>query len=203
MGAADRTTVIQGWIDRLRAGDSSAHEDLLYSVNDRLNRLARKMLGGYPGVARWEEADDVLQNAFVRLKRALDASVPPTVLDFFKLAAHQIRRELIDLARHYGGAQGRGGHYLTPAITNGMGTAEGNPTETTLAPDKLAEWTEFHTAIEGLPAGDREMFDMLWYQGLTHSEAARILGVVEKTVQRRWITARKHLSDSLGGQFPG
>jgi RNA polymerase sigma-70 factor (ECF subfamily) len=125
------------------------------------------------------------------------------VLDFFKLAAHQIRRELIDLARHYGGAQGLGDHYLTPAITNGMGMPEGGPPETTLGPDKLAEWTEFHTAIGGLHAEDREMFDLLWYQGLTHAEAARVLGVVEKTVQRRWITARKHLSDSLGGQFPG
>jgi RNA polymerase sigma-70 factor (ECF subfamily) len=202
MGAADRTTVVQGWIDQLRAGDSSAREGLIRSVNDRLRLLARKMLRGYPGVARWEEADDVLQNVFIRLERALSTSVPPTALDFFRLAAHLIRHELIDLARHYGGPQGLGAHYLTPAVKI-MGTADGNPPETTLTPDRLAEWTEFHTAIEGLPAEDCEMFDLLWYQGLTHAEAAGVLGLVEKTVQRRWIKARKHLSDSLGGQFPG
>ncbi len=62
MGREDHTTVIQGWLDRLHAGDDSAREKLLASASDRLARLARKMLKGYPGVARWEQAEDVLQN---------------------------------------------------------------------------------------------------------------------------------------------
>ena len=101
MAREDHTTVIQGCIDRLRVGDESARAALLDCAADRLARLARKMLKGYPGVARWEQTDDVAQNALIRLDRALRAVTPPTARDFFRLAAAQVRRELIDLARHY------------------------------------------------------------------------------------------------------
>ena len=53
-----------------------------------------------------EQTDDVLQNAVVRLLRALEEVRPPSVRAFFGLAATQMRRELLDLARRY---QGRGG----------------------------------------------------------------------------------------------
>ena len=83
----DHTTVIQGYVDRLRAGDDSARAALLDCACDRLARLARKMIRGYPGVYRWEESGDVLQNALIRLDRALRTTMPPTSADFFRLAA--------------------------------------------------------------------------------------------------------------------
>ena len=49
---------------------------------------------------------------------------------------------------------------------------------------------------------DREIFDLLWYQGLTQVEAARILGLSERQVNRRWMAARLRLADALGGQLP-
>ena len=82
---------------------------------ERLTRIAAKMLKGYPGVARWEQGDDVAQNALIRLDRALRAVTPPTARDFFRLAAAQVRRELIDLARHYYGPRGLGAHHATQA----------------------------------------------------------------------------------------
>ena len=66
----------------------------------RLSRLARKMLRSYPGVRRWELTDDIVQNAALRLWQCLDAVKPASVRSFINLAAVQIRRELIDLARH-------------------------------------------------------------------------------------------------------
>jgi RNA polymerase sigma-70 factor (ECF subfamily) len=103
VGRDDRTTEIQGWLERLRAGDDSARGALLATARDRLARLARKMLKGFAGVGRWEQPDDVVQNALIRLDRSLRAVSPPTAQDFFRLAAAQVRRELIDLARHYQG----------------------------------------------------------------------------------------------------
>src|SRR5262249_40114492 len=67
MACADQTTVIQGCLDRLRGGDDSARAALLRCAAGRLARLAGKMLRGYPGVARWEQGDDVAQNALIRL----------------------------------------------------------------------------------------------------------------------------------------
>src|SRR5262245_64782591 len=105
MAQDDATTILQGWLDRLRAGDDRAREQLLESSNERLARLARKLLRDSPGVRRWEQTDDVLQNALLRLDRALKAVVPPTSRDYFRLAAAMIRRELIDLARHHFGPE--------------------------------------------------------------------------------------------------
>ena len=40
-------------------------------------------------------------------------------------------------------------------------------------------------AIDSLPEDEREVFDLVRIQGLTHAEAAEVLGVSPKTVQRR------------------
>ena len=106
MPLSNRSTVIQGWLDRLRAGDDAARVALLETAGARLVRLAHKMLKGFPRVRRWEQTDDVLQNAILRLYRALESTAPESVRSFFNLAAVQIRRELIDLARHYEGPSG-------------------------------------------------------------------------------------------------
>jgi RNA polymerase sigma-70 factor (ECF subfamily) len=205
VGRDDRTTEIQGWLERLRAGDDSARGALLASARDRLARLARKMLKGFPGVGRWEQPDDVVQNALIRLDRSLRAVSPPTAQDFFRLAAAQVRRELIDLARHYQGPQGPGAHHATPTgrgdAADGAALAAATPV-TTYDPGRLAAWAEFHAAVAALGEADRELFDLLWYQGLTQAQAATLLGVSERTVNSRWLAARVRLSDALGGQLP-
>lgn len=40
-------------------------------------------------------------------------------------------------------------------------------------------------AIDGLPADEREVFDLVRVQGLTQVEAAEVIGVAPKTVKRR------------------
>src|SRR5207248_10079759 len=61
-------------VARIQAGDQSASDELLRSVCNRMGRLARKMLGRFPDVRRWEQTGDVLQNAPLRLLRALQAA---------------------------------------------------------------------------------------------------------------------------------
>jgi RNA polymerase sigma-70 factor (ECF subfamily) len=202
--AADSTTEIQLRLDRLRAGDESARDELLNTSCGRLRRLARKMLRGFPGVRRWEETDDVLQNAALRLRRALQDVRPDTVRDFFNLATLQIRRELIDLARHYEGPQGPGRHHGSGAPTDASGDAADPldaPTDTH-DPARLASWTEFHHTVESLPEAEREVFDVLWYQGLSQREAAAVLGVTERVARRRWRSAQLRLHQLLGGRLP-
>jgi RNA polymerase sigma factor (sigma-70 family) len=159
------------------------------------------MLKGFPGVRRWEQTDDVLQNALVRLDRCLKSTRPPTAADFFRLAATQIRRELIDMARRYSGPEGLAAHYSTWAGSDRPAPADATP-DATHDPGRLSAWTEFHCAIEALADEDRAVFDLLWYQGLTQGEAARVLGLSERQVNRRWIAARLRLADALGGQLP-
>ncbi len=70
-------------------------------------------------------------------------------------------------------------------------------------PSSLAEWSEFHEAVERLPEEEREAFDLLWYQGLSQPEAAELLGVSPRTIKRRWRSARLLLHDALRGAWPG
>jgi RNA polymerase sigma-70 factor (ECF subfamily) len=205
MAREDHTTVIQGCIDRLRVGDESARAALLDCAAGRLARLARKMLKGYPRVARWEQTDDVAQKALIRLDRAMREVETPTARDFFRLAAAQVRRELIDLARHYQGPRGLGAHHATQAGRGDSGDAMAMaavPPQTTYDPGRLAAWAEFHAAVAALGDADRELFDLLWYQGLTQANAAKILGVTERTVNSRWVAARLALHRALRGQLP-
>src|SRR5262249_25520373 len=57
-------------------------------------------------------------------------------------------------------------------------------------------------AIEGLPEDQREVFDLVGIQGLTHAEAAAVVGVSGKTVQRRLNRARLLLAERLADLRP-
>src|SRR6266850_1826142 len=103
--------MMQQLLPRAVAGDAAAVDALLRHCSERLTILTRRMLGDYQRVRRWAETDDVLQNALVRLMGALRSVKPQTSRDFLALATLQIRRELIDLARHYYGPEGIGANH--------------------------------------------------------------------------------------------
>ena len=199
-----KTAQLQRCLDRLRDGDAAARAELLDTACARVTRLAHKMLRRYPRVRRWEETDDVVQNVVLRLHRALEQIQPATVRDFLRLAALNIRRELLDLVKHYYGPEGAGAHHATtPAPKDDTHPDPGRePAGRTHDPERLAAWAEFHRQVEALPADEREVFDLLWYEGLSQTEAAELLGVSERTVQRRWQAARLALYDALHGELP-
>jgi RNA polymerase sigma-70 factor (ECF subfamily) len=203
---SDRSTIhLQGCLDRLRGGDESARKELLNGVCERLGQLTRVMLRDYRRLKRWEQTEDVRQNALVRLYRALEQVTPPSLRDFYRLAALQIRRELIDLARHHYGPEGQGGKHESVAGSDTQPQAEApavEPFDLTHHPGRLAAWGEFHEQIDALPDEEREVFDLVWYQGLTHAEAAALLNVSTKTVQRRWHGACRKLYEALQGEMP-
>jgi RNA polymerase sigma-70 factor (ECF subfamily) len=191
---------LQARVARLQAGDPDARDELLSAAAELLRQLAHRMLRTFPGVRRWEQTDDVLQNSLMRLYRTLKDVPPRTVADFLRLAALNIRRELLDLAKHHYGPQGQGAHHITVNLDE---PAPPEPAaQQSLDPSRLAVWSEFHQQVEGLPDEERAVFDLLWYQGLSQAEAAELLGVNERTVKRRWQSARIKLHDALNGEAP-
>jgi RNA polymerase sigma-70 factor (ECF subfamily) len=124
----------------------------------------------------------------IRLLRALESIQPKTTRDFFNLAAVQIRRELIDLARHYFGPQG-----MAANLESGIDAA--------LGPDHprdqdLEFWTNFHTAVETLPADEREVVSLVFYHGWTQQQVAELFNVNPRTVRRWWQSALVKLHDT-------
>jgi RNA polymerase sigma-70 factor (ECF subfamily) len=180
-------------LERLRAGDHSAWDEVYAHTGTRLETLASKMLRGFPEVRRWEQTADVLQNATLRLLRALRAVQPSSVGDFFALAGVQIRRELLDLKRHYCGPRGMASRRVTPLGVSDSPDFALQKADTAPTWDELEEWGEFHRQIDGLPSQEREVVDLHFYQGLSKLETAEVLNVDVRTVQRRWNAALDRL----------
>ncbi|MBX9626179.1 MAG: sigma-70 family RNA polymerase sigma factor [Gemmataceae bacterium] len=202
--ASDQTVYLEGCLARLRAGDAAARDELVAAAAGRLTDLASVMLRGYGRLRRWEQTDDVMQGALVRLSGALGRAAPESARHFHRLAVQLIRRELIDLARRYFGPEGHGRHTDSVPPPGDGGDAAGPPEPETgsLDPGRLAAWTDFHRQAEALPDDEREVFELVWYQGLKQVNAAALLGVSDRTVLRRWQAACLKLHDALQGIVP-
>jgi RNA polymerase sigma factor (sigma-70 family) len=195
------TAQLRLWLERLRAGDASARDELLRSVGARLERLARHMLRGFPNVHRWVETDDVLQNALMRLLASLGRVEPSSMRDFYNFAATMLRRELLDLARHFARANRDG--VLPLGWPGPEASAIPEPAAPADDPDDLDRWSRFHDAVEKLVAEERETVGLIFYHGWRQAEVAEQLGVNVRTVQRRWYAALLHLHDLLEERPPG
>jgi RNA polymerase sigma-70 factor (ECF subfamily) len=203
MGESSASSVqLQGWLERLHHGDPAALDGLIRHAAARLERLTHHMLQDYPGVRRWAQTDDVLQSALVRLLRALRAVQPAVPRDFIALATEQIRRELLDLARHFYGPHGLGANHASQPDGNSANGPLHEQADPSHGPEGLAQWCEVHEQIRNLPDEEREVFGLLYYQGLPQAEAAALLGVTVRTVQRRWQAALLRLHQALQGHAP-
>ena len=186
----DDTTQLQRLIDRYLAEEPDAFDELIEYTALRLRALTRKMLARYPHVRRWEQTDDVMQMAIIRLHRSLNEVKPESKKAFFGLAATQMRRTLIDLARHYYGTYGHGNNYKSAArhedenqdqALGRLGLNNQTDSSGLEKPDDLNRWTAFHEAIDDLPEEDREVISLVWYGGLKQKEVARLLGIADRT----------------------
>ena len=193
------TTQLANWLERHRKGDGSAKTEIIEHACERLRLLASKMLRrDYARLARWEQTDDVLQNTLIRLHRSLSELQPESVEQFMGLAATQIRRSLLDLARHHFGPEGAAKlHYSDVARTDLPLQVDIQPDKTD-EPQSMDEWTLFHEAVQQLPDEEKQVFHLVYYDGLTHVEAAELLGITDRTIRRRWQSARVLLHEELG-----
>jgi RNA polymerase sigma factor (sigma-70 family) len=188
-------TQLQNLIDRSLRGNAAAHDELLHHACDRLLRLTRKMFHGFPQLRRWEQTDDVFQNSMVKLHRALAEVRVESVRHFFNLAAVQIRRELLDLAKHHFGPQGGGANHHTDGQP--ADEAGGSLHSVTSEPQDLKSWSQFHIHVEALSADEQEIINLVFYEGLSQEEAAKLLGMSFRTFKRRWQTVKVKLSEAL------
>ncbi len=189
--AAGNTTQLQALLDLAAEGDDRAYGELIARASDRLLKLTSRMLRNYPHLRRWEQTDDVFQNAALRLYRSLQNLQPDSMRGFLGLATLEIRRELIDLIRHHFGPHGAAGkHHSDGGSSNDGGVIQNTPAASG-EPDSLEAWSQFHETVDKLPDDEREGFQLVWYGGLQQQEIAALLSVSVPTVQRRLYRARR------------
>ena len=196
------TVVLHDWVDRMRAGDRRAANDLVNAVTDRLDRLARRMLGGYPVARRLADTGDVVQGATIRLFNSLNNVRPQSTRSFFNLAAVQMRRERLDLARK---ARSRRLGAVAPIAPEGESATGGGweAAGPASADADLDRWAALHAAVGTLPAVEREVFSLTFYHGWSQAQIAELLQVSDRQVRRHWVKACEQLTRAVGGELPG
>jgi RNA polymerase sigma factor (sigma-70 family) len=192
MVEASTTAVVQRYLSALGDGansDEIIHE-LLGRAVDRLRMLCGGMLRNYGRLTQGPlnlEGDELLSVVVERLCKALRKVRPETPRQFFALANQHIRWSLNDFAEWLD---------RQPSV---------EPVSDVVAPAPLTadsllspQLKRILQAMESLPTEESEVFDLIKVQGLTQVEAAELLGVATKTIQRRLNRAVLLLSDQLG-----
>lgn len=186
----DATVQLQAIIGRIHEGDPLARRELLERAHGRLRKLAARMLSGsFPGLRAGHDLDSVVNETWMRLAQALDSALPPTVADFFRLAAHKVRQVLLDMAEK-------------DRRRREIGAPDTDQAGQTYDPGRLALWQELHERVGALPEQERAVFEMHYYLGLPQSEVARVLELHPRKVSYLWVAATdklaRHLSEAEG-----
>ena len=195
------TIRMQACVERWQIGDRAAADELIRAVAPRLEHLTRKMLRGFPAVREWNDSADILQASLLRLLNTLQKLRPSSTRHFYNLAGVHIRRELLDLARHFAGEKLRR-------------LPQGGPSEDSHADGQFEQvdpttqdrdfdlWCHFHEAADQLPTEEREVLGLVFYHGWKQSQIAELLQVDERTVRRRWQSACVQIHQLVGNELP-
>jgi RNA polymerase sigma-70 factor (ECF subfamily) len=181
MSEEPTSAAIQRYLDAL-AGDQPA-EPIVRALLDRSVRRLQVLCANllYRKYRRLTlpplnlQPDEMLDAVVERLLKAMRSVRPQTVRQFFALVNQHMRWELNDVARRLDeqptAVEVR--EELVPAPPASSGAV--------LTPNGR----RILKAIDGLPEDEREVFGLVHVQGLMQGEAAEVLSVSIRTVQRR------------------
>ncbi len=176
------SVMLQSCLNRVQQGDAEATKQLVGLAYERMRVLAHRIFA--PGDPLRVEMDptELVDEAYVRILRAVDAAKPPSVRDFLSLAALKIRQQLWDEAREY--RRRRGGKPRGPDIDDEVNVPQGKD----VSPSGLVIRQQFLEAakktIEGLTTGERRLFYLLRIREMSQEQAAERLGIDKSTVKR-------------------
>jgi RNA polymerase sigma-70 factor (ECF subfamily) len=195
----ERTTAaVQRFLDDL-AEDSPAEpivRELLGRAVRRLHFLCAALLyRSYPRLTQPPlnlQTEELLSAVAERLLKAMREARPQNVRQFFALANQHMRWELNDLARRLD---------EQPSV---MELQEGLvPAPPSSGSGLTPNGRRMLETIDNLPEEEREVFGLVRVQGMTQTDAARVLGVAPVTVKRRLNRGLRLLSERLADLRPG
>ncbi|MEM7308411.1 MAG: RNA polymerase sigma factor [Planctomycetota bacterium] len=172
---------------RLRDREPAALERFFELYFDRLYAFVRRSVGAE------HLAEDLVQEVFLRIHRALPSYDPARALDpwVFRIAANRLRDYW--RSREYR-ATSRASQVEPSWFADHAPVAEDEP---------LSERDEIlvrlRAAVDGLPEVSRVVVQLRGFEGLSFDSIARIVGRSEAAVRKRYSRALAALRASLGG----
>jgi len=175
-------------LDRIRAGDPGAAEQLLPLVYNELRKLAAaKMTAESPGHSL--DATALVHEAYLRL---VGGQQFDSRGHFFAAAAEAMRRILVESARRkrcskYGGDRER----------------EALELDDVAAPEATDELLAVDEALTGLAVAEphvAELVKLRYFVGLTIPQAAAQLGISPRTADAWWAYAKAWIQDDMKGR---
>jgi RNA polymerase sigma factor (TIGR02999 family) len=177
---------LSGLVAQARNGDATASTALIETIYPELRRLAHHYLAG-ERPEHTLQTSDLVNEAWVRLFSS-DVSVQDRT-HLVALMATQMRRALVDYARHRNAAKGPGGNVrISLSHIDDVGM---RPDEDVLAIDQALD------ALEAVDPRAVRVIELRFFGGLADAEAAQALGVSVATLKRDWAFARAWLYDRL------
>ena len=171
----------------IEEGDPQAAEELLPLVYEELRHLAaQKMAQEKPGQTL--QATALVHEAYIRLVGSNDQQWEGRA-HFFAAAAEAMRRILIANARKRKQLK-RGGKMKRVPLQEVEIATQADP-------DTLLE---VHAALERLAIKDTvkaQLVKLRFFVGLTNLEAAKVLGISEKTAKRYWLYSKAWLFEEI------
>jgi RNA polymerase sigma factor (sigma-70 family) len=201
MEQGQTTVSVQRFLDDLACSERDLPSgeivrNLLARTVDRLHMICSRLLyKEYPRLTRGPlnmQPEELLGAVVERMIKAMRVVHPQTVRQFFALAHQHMRWELNDLARRLD----------ERAATVGLSELAAQPPADPTTTSASIEMRRILGAIESLPEDEREVFQLVRLQGMTKPEAAEVIGVSAKTVQRRLNRSLLMLSKTLGDLGP-
>jgi RNA polymerase sigma-70 factor (ECF subfamily) len=178
-------------VERALARDGQAFRAIMTRYNQRLYRLARGIVG------RASEAEDVVQEAYVRAFRNLDTFRGDSALSTW-LSRIVINEALGRLRKARREGKVTDLDAVRAEIIQFPGNAGDDP-ERTMAQRQILHLVE--EATDKLPAAFRAVFVARVIEGLSMEETAELLGIRPETVKTRLYRARQMVRRELDAQI--
>jgi RNA polymerase sigma-70 factor, ECF subfamily len=174
-------------VDRVRAGDTPLYEILMRRHNQRLFRIARAILGNS------DEAEDVIQHAYVRAYAALHQFAGRSQFSTWltKIAVHEASSRLMKRKRIQSVPPSADEEYDGMEAIKSSGA---NPEEQVLRHETIRLLEE---AVDSLPGTYRCVFVLREMENMSTAETANCLELTEEAVKVRLLRARHMLRKEL------
>jgi RNA polymerase sigma factor (TIGR02999 family) len=174
-------------LEAAQAGDAEAAAQLLPLVYGELRKLAGAWMGKLPP-GQTLQPTALVHEAYLRLLGKRDLHLDGR-RHFFFAAARAMRDILVEQARKKAGPK-RGGDRRRVTLNDGVATLE--PTA-----NNVLAVSEALDALEKEDAPKAQLVQLRYFAGMSMEEAARVLGISERTAHRHWRFVKAWLKSRL------